>query len=594
MSHRWIGENLMNIQSFLQVLCGLAFFLYGMSVMSSALEKMAGGKLESAMKRMTESPLMSFLLGLGITIAIQSSSGTMVMLVGLVNSGIIAFEKTLPIILGSNVGTTFTGWLLSLTSVGKGEFSIWTIMNPDFFAPILAFCGILLRMTAKKEKHKDIGTILIGFTILMTGMNFMSDSMSSLSSAPWFANMLVMFENPIAALLTATIFTGLIQSSAATIGIVEAFAVGGTITYQVAIPLVLGANIGTCITGVIGAIGTNTDAKRVAFLQVLVNTVCAMVVLAVQVVLNLAGVKFLLGDTITPAGVAMVHTLFNILNTMLSFLLSRQLLAFTMKVIKDHKAERKILIDERLLANPSIAISEALARTKEMASMVMKNINAVLSLEKNYSEEAYNALKETENLIDWYQDELDNFLVKLARRAASEEDSKTASKCLHVITDFERIGDHAMNLADICKKMNVTGTTFTEDAMAELKTLQKAMKETLDFTFLAFENEDSSSAAQVEPLEEVTDVLISTMMDHHIARLTEGKCGVEQGFMWPDYLNNVERICDHCSNIAASVIETEGEEYFIHQYLHSLKHDSESFRSLYAYYLSKYQPEITG
>lgn len=578
----------MDINSILQVLVGLAFFLYGMSVMSSSLEKMAGGKLETSMKKVTSNPLMSFLLGALITIAIQSSSGAMVMLVGLVNSGIIEFSKTLPIILGSNVGTTFTGWLLSLTSVSSNEFSIWTVLNPKFFAPILAFIGIILKMAAKKERQKDIGVMLIGFTILMYGMNFMSASMGQIADMPWFSNMLMMFTNPILALVVATLFTGLIQSSAATIGIIEAFALSGSVTYQMALPLVLGANIGTCITGVIGAIGTNKNAKRVAVLQVLVNSICALVILAIQLLLSALNMNSFLLIVASAFGVAMIHTLFNIANTIFSFVLQKPIIKLCKAIVKEGDTTSKILIDERLLQVPSVAISECLNKTKEMASMVMKNLNTAFLLLKEFDDKQYEELQVTEQVIDWYEDELDTFLVKLSKLETSDDAGKTSTKCLHVITDYERIGDHAYNIAELSKKMYEENSSFTNEALKELKNLIKATKEILDHTFLCFENEDLASGAQVEPLEEVIDYLSDKMSDSHIKRLREGTCTIEQGLNWSELLNNIERISDHCSNIAVAVIESDGDDFYTHEYLNNMKHESETFKALYKYYFDKY------
>ena len=579
----------MSINSVLQVLVGLSFFLYGMSVMSSSLEKMAGGKLELSMKKLTSNRWMSFLLGALITIAIQSSSGTMVMLVGLVNSGIIEFSKTLPIILGSNVGTTFTGWLLSLTSISNDGFSLLSLLNPRFFAPILAFIGIILKMAGKKEKQKDIGVMLIGFTILMYGMNFMSDSMGQIADQPWFAKMLVMFENPILALIVAMLFTGLIQSSAATIGVVEAFALSGSITYQIALPLVLGANVGTCITGLIGAIGTNKNAKRVAVMQVLANLICALLILIIQIVLNIMHADAFLMIIATSVAVAMIHTVFNIINTIVSFLLEKQIIKISKLLVKDDSQKERILIDERLLQMPSIAINECFEKTKEMASMVMKNMSIAFELLKDYEDDDLEKLKDTEDLIDWYEDELDTFLVKLSKTELSVGDGKISSKCLHVIPNFERIGDHALNIGYLAKKMHDQEEKFTDEALKELKKLIKAMKEILDYTFISFQNDDPASAAQVEPLEEVIDFMADYMSDSHVKRLLEGTCTIAQGFDWSELLTNLERISDHCSNIAVAVIEEKEDEYYTHQYLNNLKHESEAFKALYQYYYDKYK-----
>ncbi|MBQ9037245.1 MAG: Na/Pi cotransporter family protein [Erysipelotrichaceae bacterium] len=582
----------MDIYSFLQVIVGLAFFLYGMSVMSTSLEKMAGGKLEASMKKVTSNKALSFLLGALITIAIQSSSGAMVMLVGLVNSGIIDWTNTLPIILGSNVGTTVTGWILTLTSVGGDGFSIMSILNPKFFSPILAFVGIVLRMTAKKESQKDIGTMMIGFTILMYGMNFMSDSMGAIADQPWFAQMLVMFTNPFVALIVAAVFTGLIQSSAATIGIVEAFALSGQMTYQMAIPLVLGANIGTCITGVIGAIGTNKNAKRVAVMQVLVNSIAAVAVLIIQVLLNVVNADAFLFLKATSVAVALIHTVFNIFNTLLTFVLEKIIIGIARKLVKDDGDVKQVLIDERLLARPSIAVNECLNKTFEMAYMAKRNIDSSLKLLTEYDETEYQTILETEKLIDWYEDELDTYLVQLSKVALSQDDSNTVSKMLHVITDYERIGDHAVNITDIAKQIHEEKSKFTADAMKEIKNMVKAINEIVDFCTQAFVDNDLASGAQVEPLEEVIDVISDTMKNSHINRLVEGKCTIEQGFILSDLINNCERVSDHCSNVAVAVIEAADDEFYTHQYLHNLKHESETFKALYDFYFQKYCSDV--
>ncbi len=583
----------MDLYSLLQVVAGLSFFLYGMSVMSSSLEKMAGGKLETAMKKLTSNKLMSFLLGAAITIAIQSSSGAMVMLVGLVNSGIIEYTKTLPIILGSNVGTTFTGWLLSLTSVGSGGFSILSLLNPKYFSPILAFVGILLKMVSKNEKKKDIGIMLLGFAILMYGMNFMSDSMKLIANEPWFAQMLVMFTNPLLALLVATLFTGLIQSSAATIGIVEAFALSGSMTYQMALPLVLGANIGTCITGVIGAIGANKNARRVAVMQVLVNSLGALFILLIQIVLNLTNADAFLYTLATPFSVALIHTLFNLFNTVLFFLLEKLIIQIARKLVKEDPEETRVFIDERLLERPSIAVSECLSKTKDMVLMAKEDLEMALDLFLSYDEKAYEQIKKTEDQIDWYEDELDTFLVKLSKLSLSASDADVTSRCLHVITDVERIGDHALHKADRDKKLKESKKYFSEEAMREMRNMFEAIREIMDHSVRCFNENDPASGSQVEPLEEVVDYLADYMMDMHVKRLLEGTCTIEEGFAWSDLITNCERISDHCSNIAVAVIEVSGDEFYTHQYLKSLKHESDVFKALYQYYFDKYNLDET-
>ena len=577
----------MDIYSFLQVLAGLAFFLYGMNVMSSSLERMAGGSLETTMKKVTSNPILSFLLGALITVAIQSSSGAVVMLVGLVNSGIINFENTLPILLGTNVGTTVTGWILTLTSVSTDGFSLLSVMNPKFFSPILAFIGIVLRMVSKKEKHKDLGTIFVGFAILMYGMTFMSDAMKSVANEPWFASMLLMFTNPFVAFLVATVFTGIIQSSAATIGIIEAFAMSGNITYQVAIPLILGANVGTCITGLISAIGVSKNAKRVSVLQLVFNSFTAVAVLIVMIIVS--GGLSILHQSASAAHVALLHTAFNVLVTIICIFGGSLLIKVTKMIVRDDAADLpKILIDDRLLSQPSIAVNECMNNTIIMGKKAQECLNTALNLLFEYDENKYQDVVNLEEETDWYEDELDTYLVKLSKIALSEEASENVSKMLHVITDFERIGDHAINLATLAKKYHEGTDHFSQEAVNEVNTLIGAIKEIMGFSIDAFNNNDLASAAQVEPLEETIDVLTDNMMDAHVDRLVKGECTIDMGIILSDMINNCERVSDHCSNIAVCVIEVSDDEFYTHQYLNDVKHDSDGFKALYKYYMDKY------
>ncbi|MBE6103529.1 MAG: Na/Pi cotransporter family protein [Erysipelotrichaceae bacterium] len=576
----------MDIYSFLQILVGLAFFLFGMQVMSSSLEKMAGGSLETTMRKVTSNKWLSFLLGMLITCAIQSSSGVIVMLVGLVNSNIIMFKDTLPIILGTNVGTTITGWILTLTGIDSSSFSIMSVLSPKFFTPILAFAGVVMRMVSKKEKQKDLGTIFLGFAVLMYGMTFMSDSVKLMANEPWFAKLLLMFTNPILAVLISVIVTAVIQSSDATIGIIEAFASSGQISLGMAIPLVLGANIGTCVTGLISSIGVSKGAKRVSVLQVMVNCTGALIVLAVLLVIG--NMEFLKGMT-NHVGVALTHTLFNVFVTIVAFSIEPILIKIVKSIVRDEAEDLpKVLIDDRLLNQPSIAVTECMYKTIEMVLMARRNILSSLNLIKEFNEIEYETIKETEQMIDWYEDELDSFLVKLSKVSLSQADADTVGKMLHVITDYERIGDHANNLADLAKKLNESEEKFSEDAMKEVDNMINAINEIVEFATDCLVDNDLASGAQVEPLEEVIDYMSDAMMDSHVERLVKGKCSVSQGFLLSDFVNNCERVSDHCSNIAVAVIEASNDEFYTHQYLHDVKHESEDFKALYDFYFQKY------
>ncbi|MBQ1757197.1 MAG: Na/Pi cotransporter family protein [Erysipelotrichaceae bacterium] len=576
----------MDIYSFLQILVGLAFFLFGMQVMSSSLEKMAGGSLETTMRKVTSNKWLSFLLGMLITCAIQSSSGVIVMLVGLVNSNIIMFKDTLPIILGTNVGTTITGWILTLTGIDSSSFSIMSVLSPKFFTPILAFAGVVMRMVSKKEKQKDLGTIFLGFAVLMYGMTFMSDSVKLMANEPLFAKLLLMFTNPILAVLISVIVTAVIQSSDATIGIIEAFASSGQISLGMAIPLVLGANIGTCVTGLISSIGVSKGAKRVSVLQVMVNCTGALIVLAVLLVIG--NMEFLKGMT-NHVGVALTHTLFNVFVTIVAFSIEPILIKIVKNIVRDEAEDLpKVLIDDRLLNQPSIAVTECMYKTIEMVLMARRNILSSLNLIKEFNEIEYETIKETEQMIDWYEDELDSFLVKLSKVSLSQADADTVGKMLHVITDYERIGDHANNLADLAKKLNESEEKFSEDAMKEVDNMINAINEIVEFATDCLVDNDLASGAQVEPLEEVIDYMSDAMMDSHVERLVKGKCSVSQGFLLSDFVNNCERVSDHCSNIAVAVIEASNDEFYTHQYLHDVKHESEDFKALYDFYFQKY------
>ena len=579
----------MDIYSVLQVLAGLAFFLYGMSVMSSSLEKMAGGALEQSMKKVTSNPLLSFLLGALITIAIQSSSGAMVMLIGLVNSGIIDFRETVPIILGTNVGTTITGWILTLSGIDSAGFSIMSILSPDFLSPLMAFVGILLRMTGKKEKRKDLGTIFIGFSILMYGMSFMSGAMKSISAEPWFANVLTMFTNPLLAFVVSALFTALIQSSAATIGIIEAFALSGNMTFQAAIPLVLGANVGTCITGLISAIGASKNAKRVGVIQVLINALNGLLVLIVEMIIIAVGANGFLLNSVTGVQVALIHTVFNIFAAIMSFILSKQIINIARIIVKTEDSELpKILIDERLLSIPSVAVNECFGNTMVMAMLAQEAADKSLDIFLNYDKETYERIHEAEKMIDWYEDELGSFLVKLSKIGLSEEAGESVNKMLHVLTDYERIGDHAVNIADNAKRNHEKGQKFSPAAVKEIENLSVALKEILGYAVEAYNENDLAAANKIEPLEEVIDGITDNMMNSHIERLVKGECTIEMGFSLSDLLNDCERISDHCSNVGVCVIEVDVDEFNTHRYLKKVKRESPEFKQQFEEFRERY------
>ena len=491
---------------FAMLVGGLTFFLYGMSIMSDGLEQMAGGGLERTMKKVTSNDFLGFFIGAGITVAIQSSSAFTVMLVGLVNSGIMNFANTFGMIMGSNVGTTLTAWLLSLAGIGEGNFFI-TLLQPMTFAPILAFVGIAMRMMSKSERKQKLGLIFIGFAILMYGMELMSDSMASVRTLDGFDTFLATLKSPIIALLISTVFTGVIQSSAATIGIVQALALTGGITWQMAIPLVLGANIGTCVTALIGSIGTNKAAKRVVVMHFSVNVFGSLVCMVIMYILKGLGFS-IMGSEISMVGVAIVHTLFNVITTVLLAPIRKYLIKFCEFVVKDTDEKTHIaFLDERLFNNTSLVISECKRLTNEMALYAKESLDRAIELLNNYNHDEFDFVRERENLIDKYEDKLGTYLVKISNSDLTESNSHYVARMLHNISDFERLGDHALNIAKLAEEQHTKGITFSPIAKKELLVVMNAIGEILEMTIDSFTNDDSQLASHVEPLEQVIDKL---------------------------------------------------------------------------------------
>lgn len=562
----------MDIFSVFTLLGGLAFFLYGMTVMTNGLEKMAGGKLESTLKKMTSNPLKSLVLGAGITIAIQSSSAMTVMLVGLVNSGIMQLGQTIGVIMGSNIGTTLTAWILSLAGIESDN--VWIrLLKPESFAPVLAFVGILFVMLAKNGRKKDIGTILVGFSVLMFGMELMSDSVSPLADMPEFSSILTMFRNPLLGVLIGAVFTGIIQSSAASVGILQALSLTGGITYGMAIPIIMGQNIGTCVTSLISSIGVNKNAKRVAAVHIYFNVIGTVVCLIVFYSLHaLIGFE-LVNRAINPVGIAFVHSVFNIVTTFLLLPFSRQLEKLAKLTVRDkEEKESYSLLDERLLLTPSFAIAECGNTAVKMAELSRDTLLASIDLLHNkFSEKTAVAIMENEAKIDLYEDKLGTYLVKLSSRELTARDSNEVAKLLHSIGDFERIGDHAVNILRAAREMHDKHLHFSDQATAELKVLTDALTDILMLTIEAFEKENLSLAAQVEPLEQVIDSLNAELKKRHVQRLQEGVCTIELGFILSDLLNNYERVSDHCSNIAVCMIQIRDESFDTHGYLNEIK-----------------------
>ena len=567
---------------------GLAFFLYGMSMLSGGLENLTGGTLEQTLKKVTRNPFLSFFLGAGITIAIQSSSAMTVMLVGLVNSGIVDFCDTFGVVMGSNVGTTLTAWLLSLAGIGGDNFFL-TLLKPMTFAPLLAFIGILFRMISKEEKKKNIGLIFIGFAILMTGMDFMSNSMNSVQEMKGFQSLLTAFRSPIVALLISILFTGIIQSSAATIGIVQALALTGAITYEMAIPLVLGANIGTCITAFLSSFGTNKNAKRVVALPIYVNVIGSVVCMIILYILKAAGAS-VLSMTVSMFGVAIIHTLFNLVNTIVLIPFKKAIYKLCELTVKgDNDKTHTVFLDERLFNNTALAVSECHRLTNEMAEHARDSLTKAIGLISSYKAETAQYIRENEELIDKYEDKLGTYLVRLSNNELSENLSHSIARMLHSIGDFERIGDHALNICKVAEEMHNKNIHFSDEAKKEISVITNAVTEILNMTVDSFINDDIELASHVEPLEQVIDTLNKKLKARHVARLQSGECTIELGFVFTDLLTNYERVSDHCSNVAVYTMQLPSDKLDAHKYLAKIKNaETGAFVDDFNMYAEKY------
>lgn len=576
----------MDIFSVFTLLGGLAFFLYGMNVMSNGLEKLTGSKLEVALKKMTSNKFKSILLGMGITIAIQSSSAMTVMLVGLVNSGIMELSQTVGVIFGSNVGTTLTAWLLSLAGVDDGG-NIWLkMLKPKSFSPIIALIGIIMIMMAKKSKKKDIGQIMVGFAILMTGMTFMSDSVEPLAESEEFQSLLTAFKNPFLGVLVGTGFTGIIQSSAASIGILQSFSQTGGLTYGMVIPIIMGLNIGTCITSVISSIGVKKNAKRVACLHIAINVIGTVILLPILLILQEIFEFEIWNQTVGYVGIAVIHTLFNVTITVMLIPFANKMVDFVYFVIRDSKEEREeaakksLKLDMLLLKTPSVAVEASRTVAVEMANLTKTTITDALELLSSYDEKKAQQVCEYEKVIDGYEDKLNGYLVKLAKSSINSDDSRTVSKMMHVIGNLERISDHAVNLVESAQEINEKQLSFSEECRREIEIISEAINENINKAFESYIKDDIALAHKIEPLEEVVDTIIAELKNRHIERLQEEKCTIELGYVYQDILTNFERISDHCSNIAGCLIEID-EKTNIHAYLHNLKHNDTNFRADY-------------
>ena len=578
----------MDLFDVLTLLGGLSLFLFGMNLMGASLEKRAGSSLKILLGKLTSRKILGFLTGMGVTAVIQSSSATTVMVVGFVSSGLLTLRQAISVIMGANVGTTVTAWILSLTGLDGDNFFVM-LLKPTSFTPILALIGVVLTMMAKSDKKKDVGMILLGFAVLMFGMDTMSGAVAGLEEVPEFRNILLMFSNPVLGVLAGAGLTAIIQSSSASVGILQALSATGQVTYGAAIPIIMGQNIGTCVTAMISSVGANKNAKRAAVVHLLFNIVGTAVWLAVFYGIN-AVVQFsFVSHSIDQLGIAVVHTAFNILCTALLFPFSGLLEKMACRLVPDTKAPEKIqILDERFLATPSVAIDRCQEVAETMARISMDALKTSCQLIEHYDPKSAQAVRETEQEADQYEDMLGTYLVKLGRADLNAADSRETAKLLHIIGDFERISDHAVNLVESAEEIRNKGLSFSVHAKQELAVLTAAVGEVMDLALDAFLQNNPALAAKVEPLEQVVDTLKEQLRNRHILRLQKGECTIELGFVWSDLLTSLERVADHCSNIAGCVIEMSHDSLDVHEYLDNVKAGGPGFLRAYEAYAQKY------
>lgn len=575
----------MDFFSILTMLGGLALFLYGMQVMGDGLAKVSGGKLEKILENLTSSKLKAVLLGLGVTAVIQSSSATTVMVVGFVNSGIMKLTQAVGIIMGANIGTTVTAWILSLAGIESSNFFI-SLLKPSSFAPILALIGIVLLMFTKSSRKKDIGVILVGFAVLMFGMDTMSGAVKPLADVPEFTNLLLAFSNPVAGVLAGTILTAIIQSSSASVGILQALCVTGAVPYSAAFPIIMGQNIGTCVTALLSAIGANKNAKRAAMIHLYFNMLGTVIFLGVFYLLN-SVVHFPFMEAMaTPAAIAVTHSIFNVTATLIWFPFSNVLVKLACLTIRDSeqdveaaKEDREFLIlESRFLEKPAFAVEQGRTAARRMAEDSRKALTASFGLLNQYSGEAAKKIDKLEGKVDRYEDELGTYLVQLNNKDLSENDSHSVSIMLHCIGDFERISDHAVNIKESAEELHEKGLSFSSEAKKELTVVTGAVNRIVETALRIFDEQDITRAIEIEAMEELIDELTKEMKRRHINRLRSGECTIEMGFILSDLITSMERIADHCSNIGVCVTQVRENLYDTHSHLNELKtQDSDDF-----------------
>lgn len=580
----------MSVFNVLSLVGGLALFLFGMNYMGSSLEKLGGGKFESILEKMTDNRLKGVLLGAGVTAVIQSSSAVTVMAVGFVNSSIMSLHQVIGIIMGANIGTTITSWLLSLTGIQSSNIFI-SLLKPSSFTPVLALIGIILYVFCKSEKKKNIGSILLGFAVLMFGMEAMSSAVAPLKDVPAFTSLLVKFSNPVFGVLAGAILTAVIQSSSASVGILQALAVTGSISVSSAFPIILGQNIGTCITAIISAVGANKNAKRTAVVHLVFNTIGVVIAMVLfygaNAVFGLPFVK----ETVNAADIAIIHSVFNVFATLILFPFGKQLEKIACLIIPSNEAEKEeSLLEERFLMSPSFAISKVKERCNSMGALARENTELCLDFIRLYSHTKERDIEENENKLNAYEDELKTYLVKLSTMNLGIDDGVKISMLSHAIGNFERIGDYAENLLEIKKRMHKANIHFTDNANKEIEIMSKAVIEIEGMALDSFINDDTELAMKVEPLEQVVDNLKRELRERHAKRIQQGLCTVENGMIYFDIVNSLERIADHCSNLAVCIIELSQGSFQTHRYMSEVKSKNNTeFMKNFENYLKKYK-----
>ncbi len=578
----------MDIFQVLSLIGGLSLFLFGMNVMGQALERRAGSGLRSLLGKLTTNRMAGLLTGLGVTAVIQSSSATTVMVVGFVNSGLMTLRQAINVIMGANIGTTVTAWILSLAGIDSGNLFV-QLLKPASFTPVLAFIGILFYMFCKNSKKKDTGMILLGFATLMYGMEAMSGAVSGLRDVPAFQSLFIAFQNPVLGVLAGAVLTAIIQSSSASVGILQALSVTGQVSYGAAIPIIMGQNIGTCVTAMISSVGANKNAKRAAMVHLSFNVIGTMVWLTVFGLVKIMFHPLLLEEPASLAGIAVAHSVFNVLCTLLMLPLSSFLERLVIRLVPDSRQPEILTeLDERLLTTPPIALERCRKVAVNMAETAVSSLKESLAALKGYSTELASSVREKEERTDHYEDILGTYLVKLSIRQISEADSREAAKLLKIIGDFERISDHAVSLLVSAEEMRDKDLKFTDAAASELALISSAVGEILDLSFDAFLKDDMEASSSVEPLKQVIGQLKEEMRTRHIQRMQQGECSINAGFVWSDLLTNLGRTSDHCSNIAGCVTDIAHHNMNLHESLREFRDSSEEFNRKFMEYACKY------